>query len=122
MGASPIDCEEDSIERPAWYWWLLIPLGMGLTGVLAISPDAHAWWSANVTRFTPRALIGGIFVWAALLHVYKGMKAVRIAERAGLDKTSMGWGWQTFLLGFASLGLLEKKVAQAEDRGHQAIS
>ena len=37
---------------------------------------------------------------------------VRIAERAGLHETSMAWGWQTFLLGFPSLGLLERGQAE----------
>ena len=83
---------------------------MGLLGVLSLSPDAHAWWSTTVTTWTPRWMLGGIFAWAVLLHVHKGMKAVRMAEQAGLHKSSMAWGWQTFLLGFASLKLLEKRI------------
>jgi hypothetical protein len=41
------------------------------------------------------------------------MKAVRMAERAGLHQTSMAWGWQTLLLGFPSLGLLERRIERA---------
>ena len=51
-------------------------------------------------------------MWAAALHVYKGFVAVRMAERAGLHETSLAWGWQTFALGFASLSLLEKRLAR----------
>lgn len=99
------------VERPPWYWWLLIPTGMGLTALLALSPGVHGWWSAHITTWTPRWLFGGIFVWAALVHVRKGIKATRLAREAGLEPDAVGWGWQTFLLGFASLGLLEKKIA-----------
>ena len=98
-------------DRPAWYWWLLIPTGMGLTALLALSPTVHGWWSTNVTTWTPRWLLGGIFVWAALVHARKGITAVRLARQAGLEPGALGWGWQTFLLGFPSLGLLEKKIA-----------
>ena len=89
---------------------------MGLLALLAFSPDAHAAWSAQVTSWTPRWLLQGIFVWAALVHVYKGMKAVRLAERAGLRATSLAWGWQTFLLGFPSLARLEQRIRQRERR------
>ena len=98
-------------ERPPWYWWLLIPTGMGLTALLALSSGAHGWWSTHITPWTPRWLLGGIFVWAALVHVRKGFKAARLARQAGLESDAFGWGWQTFLLGFPSLGLLEKRIA-----------
>jgi len=107
----------EAVDRPHWGWRTAIPLGMTLLAVLAFDAGAHAWWSANVTTWTPRWLLQGTFVWAALLHVYKGMKAVRIAERAGLHATSIGWGWQTFALGFASLSLLEKRIARMRTRG-----
>ena len=100
------------IERPHWGVWVAILSGMGLLGLLALSPGAHAWWSRSVTTATPRWLLQGVFVWALLLHVYKGMKAVRMAERAGLHETSMSWGWQTFALGFPSLWKLEECIAR----------
>jgi len=102
--------KRESVERPHGGWWTAIPFGMGLLGVLAFNADAHALWSGAVTTWTPRWLLQGVFAWAVALHVYKGMKAVRLAERAGLHETSMGWGWQTFALGFASLSLLEKRI------------
>ncbi len=104
--------QRETVDRPAWYWWVAIPLGLTVLGVLTLSPGAHALWSASVTGWTPRWLLAGVFVWGILLHVYKGMKAVRLAEQAGFHRTSMAWGWQTFLLGFASLGLLEKRIAR----------
>ena len=103
--------EVELADRPAWYWWLLIPTGMGLTALLALSPAAHGWWSTNITTWTPRWLLAGIFVWAALVHARKGIKAIHLARQAGLEPSARGWGWRTFLLGFPSLGLLEKKIA-----------
>jgi 3beta-hydroxy-delta5-steroid dehydrogenase/steroid delta-isomerase len=106
--------KRQSVDRPHWGWWSTIPLGMAILGVLAFNAEAHAAWSETVTTWTPRWLLQGVFVWAVSLHVYKGMKAVRMAERAGLHETSMGWGWQTFALGFASLSLLEKRIQQMQ--------
>ncbi|MCZ6782381.1 MAG: NAD-dependent epimerase/dehydratase family protein [Proteobacteria bacterium] len=100
----------ESVDRPHWGWWVAILGGMTLTGVLALSPAAHAAWSEAVTVWTPRWLLGTIFVWAVLVHVHKGMVAVRLAERAGLHATSTAWGWQTFALGFASLRLLRRRA------------
>ena len=114
MATSAEPLPQLSPDRPHWAWWLAIPFGMGLLAVLAFSASAHTLWEARVTSWTPQPLLIGVFVWAALLHVYKGMKAVRIAEQAGLHATSMAWGWQTFLLGFPSLGLLEKRVAELQ--------
>jgi deazaflavin-dependent oxidoreductase (nitroreductase family) len=103
----------ESVDRPHWGWWCAILGGMGLLGALALSPAAHALWSGSVTSRTPRWLLQSVFTWAVLVHVYKGMKAVRMAERAGLQESSMGWGWQTFALGFASLSLLERRIERS---------
>jgi deazaflavin-dependent oxidoreductase (nitroreductase family) len=105
----------EAVDRPHWGWWASILGGMTLLGTLALSPEAHALWSRAVTSWTPRWLLAGVFVWAVLVHVYKGMKAVRMAERAGLQRTSMGWGWQTFALGFASLRMLAERIESRAD-------
>ena len=39
-----------------------------------------------------------------------------MAERAGSASISLAWGWQTFLLGFPSLGRLEQQI-QKRERG-----
>ncbi len=109
--------EVEVVERPHWLWWIAILSGMAATGALAISGAAYAWWSAHVTSWIPRAALAAIFVWACALHAHKGLRAVRIAERAGYRETSLAWGWQTLLLGFASLALLERRVAR---RGREA--
>ena len=114
--------EHESIDRPHWAWWLAILSGMTLTGALAISDSAYGWFAAHVTSWLPQPLIGAVFAWACWLHVSKGLRAVQIAERAGLRETALGWGWQTFLLGFASLGLLEARVAKRAAEAHERAS
>jgi hypothetical protein len=111
-GMSPLVDELEIVERPHLAWWVAILAGMALTGTLAISDWAYGWFAAHVTALLPRSAIVAIFVWACWLHVKKGLLAVQLAERAGLHATALGWGWQTFLLGFASLGLLEKRIAR----------
>jgi hypothetical protein len=101
----------DRIERPHWAWWLAILGGMSLTGALALSATCYEWFAAHVAGWLPRWGVGAIFVWASWLHVKKWLRAVQIAERAGMRESALAWGWQTFLLGFASLGLLERRVA-----------
>ena len=101
-----------SIERPHLAWWLAILGGLAATAALALSDAAYAWFAEHVTRGIPRPAIAAIFGWACWLHVRKGLRAVQLAERAGLHETSLAWGWQTFWLGFASLRLLERRIAR----------
>ncbi|MBM4385957.1 MAG: DUF4499 domain-containing protein [Deltaproteobacteria bacterium] len=101
----------DRIERPHAAWWIAILAGMAATGALAISATCYGWFAENVAGWLPRWAIGAIFAWACWLHVKKGLRAVQLAERAGMRESALAWGWQTFLLGFASLGLLERLIA-----------
>ncbi len=111
--------EIEVVDRPHWAWWVAILAGMALTGTLAFSASAHGWFAANVTAWIPRGAIVATFVWACWLHVRKGLCAVQLAERAGLHATSLAWGWQTFLLGFASLRLLERRIARRETKARE---
>jgi len=111
-GMTRLIADVEVVERPHLAWWVAILGGMTLTGALAISDSAYGWFAAHVTALLPRWAIVAIFVWACWLHVRKGLRAVQLAERAGLHATALGWGWQTFLLGFASLGLLEQRIAR----------
>ena len=108
-----LHAQHETVDRPHWGWWLSIGVGMGLLGTLAISSGAHDLWREHVTVWTPRWLLGIVFVCAVLEHVRKAMEAVRLAERAGLSETSRRWGWQTFALGFASLRLLKRRLSES---------
>ena len=111
--------EREAVERPHWATWVAILGGMGGLGLLALSPSAHAAWEAAVGPWTPRPLLLAIFAWAVGLHVWKGLRAVQLAERVGLRRTALAWGWQTFALGFPSLRLLERRAERmrSEARG-----
>lgn len=100
----------EKVERPHWFAWIWVLGGMAAFGIVAFHPDAWKWWSSNAIGWIPRWIYQAGFAVAWLVHVYKGLKAVRIAERAGLRKTSLGWGLQTFLLGFPSMRLLRARV------------
>ena len=104
--------ERETVERPHWGLWVAILSGMGALGVLALSPEAHRAFEAVVGPWAPRPLLLAVFAWALGLHVWKGLRAVQLAERLGLRKSALAWGWQTFALGFASLRLLERRAAR----------
>jgi 3beta-hydroxy-delta5-steroid dehydrogenase/steroid delta-isomerase len=105
--------ERETVERPHWGWWVAILSGMGTLALLALSPAAHRAFEALVGPWAPRPLLLAVFAWALGLHVWKGLRAVQLAERLGLRQSALAWGWQTFLLGFASLRLLERRAEQA---------
>lgn len=109
--------QREAVERPHPALWLAILGGMGALATLALSPSAHAAWQDAVGPWTPRPLLLAVLAWASLVHVWKGLRAVQLAERLGLRRTALGWGWQTFLLGFASLRLLERRAARARAEG-----
>jgi len=102
----------ESVTRPHPAWWVAILSGMGLLGLLALSPGVHAAWQAWLGPFPPRPVLLAVFAWALGLHVWKALRAVQLAERLGLSRTALGWGWQTFALGFASLRLLERRAEE----------
>ena len=103
----------ETLERPALGWWVAILGGMGGLALLALSPDAHAAWTSWVGPWTPRPLLLAVLAWAVGLHVWKGLRAVQLAEQLGLRRTALAWGWQTFALGFASLRLLERRARES---------
>ena len=105
----------ETVERPHWGWWVGILGSTGLLALLALSPAAYALFASWLGPWPPRPLLGVMLVWAAGLHVWKGLRAVQLAERLGLSRTSLAWGWQSFALGFASLRLLERRARATRD-------
>lgn len=99
------------LARPHAFWWTIILFGMTLTGVLAFNDAAFASWSGNVTTLLPQGVIQGIFVVACAIHLSEALVALKLAasapEKAG---SPLGWFVQTLLLGYASLGLLRKRL------------
>jgi len=91
-------------SSPALVWWVLIPLGLGLTAALALSMDVRALLPAAVTEILSLMLMRIILVVALGLHVLEGSFAMSRAKLRGLPAAA--WGAQTLLLGYPSLRLL----------------
>lgn len=111
--AREIVASRDRLERPHAGWWVSILAGMVFLGLLAHDPTVWAWWSQSIMGAIPHWLYQAGFWTAVLTHVHKGLKAVRLAERAGFHRSSAAWGWQTFILGFPSLALLVPRAEAA---------
>lgn len=111
---SSISGSRPGVERPHLFWWAIILFGMTLTGVLAYNDAAYGMWAENVTTLLPQGLIQWIFVVAVGIHVTEALVALRMASR-NADKAGSPFGWfiQTLLLGYASLGLLRKRLGNA---------
>lgn len=104
----------EKVDRPHIGWWVSIILGMTALGLVAHHPATWALWSRHVIGAIPH-WVYQLGLWVAVLtHVHKGLKAVRLAERAGFHETSTAWGWQTLILGFASMNLLLPRIERAE--------
>ena len=67
-------------------------------------------WSENVTGAVARGVYQVGFAIAALLHVGEAGYAWHRARQGGLSETAVGWGLQTFVVGFPSLLLLLAKL------------
>lgn len=99
------------VDRPHIGWWIAILGGMTVLGILAYHPGAYRWWHANVTTLLSQGLLRFVFIAAWLAHLGEGLYALRLAQRSG--RNAAGWFVQTFLLGYASLGLLRARIAAA---------
>jgi len=99
-----------AFESPAPIWWILIPLGLALTALLALSPAAHGMLPAPLDSWLPIGVVRLIFAAALLAHVLEGGYALSRARAAGLPAGR--WGAQTLLLGYPSLRLLLRRTGR----------
>ncbi len=91
-------------ESPALIWWILIPVGMGLTAALALIPAAYAILPSALAGLLSPIVVRSIFVVAVALHLLEGAYAGVRARRRELP--ALRWAAQTTLLGYPSLRLL----------------
>lgn len=101
-----------TLERPALWCWAAVLGGMGMLGVLAFSAAAYAAWAEHVTGALSQGLLQWIFGVAVALHVGEAVIAHRLACRMGDERAAGAWFWQTFCLGYFSLGLLRRRVRE----------
>ncbi|MFW5920484.1 MAG: TMEM254 family protein [Polyangiales bacterium] len=104
------------LERPALWCWVAVLGGMGMLGVLALSASAYALWSEHVTAALSQGLLQSVFAVAVALHVAEAFIAHRLARRIGERRAASAWFWQTFLLGYFSLGLLRRRARERTPR------
>jgi hypothetical protein len=107
----------EKVDRPALGWWAVILGGLAALAFVSFHETTWASWSTHVLGSIPRCLYAVGFWVACLVHVHKGLKAVRLAEQAGFHETSLSWGWQTFILGFPSMNKLLGRIAQSRRAG-----
>lgn len=106
---------QNKIQHPRLGWWLAIVGGMGLTALIAYSPDAYPIWQTRVTALIPQEGFQWIW-WAALAaHAGEASYALLICRRRRLA-TTLQWTLQTFLLGYPSLRLLKQSLSLSPDR------
>lgn len=104
----------ERVRRPHWGWWVGVLGGIGLAGLLAVSPATYGWWVRHVTDAISRPVFAWIFTGAVALHVVEGLYAYRKAKAAGLDETARGWWAQTTLLGYPSTKLLLERIRRGK--------
>jgi len=105
------------VERPHWIWWALILPSLTLLAFLACSPPLFESW-LRVTRLPlPHGVYQGLLVFAAVMHVGEGSYALLLARSSAESPRAVGWGLQTFLLGYPSLRLLLARVRASRQAG-----
>jgi hypothetical protein len=102
---------EATLERPRLRWWVAVLGGMSALAAVAFHPLVWAKWR-RLVPWLPRLAYQAGWVAAAGTHVYKGQRARRRAEAAGLAD-AVRWGRQSLVLGAPSDWLLAKRLAGA---------
>jgi hypothetical protein len=99
-----------AFERPHLGWWIAIGGGIGVLALVALDGGAWALWSAHVTAAIPRSALRALLAATVAIHVAEAAYARRLALRLGLAAAAGAWFWQTLLLGFPSLRLLQRRA------------
>lgn len=117
-----IVASREKVDRPALGWWVSILGGLAFLGMVGFNDPLWTWWAAHVPVLgkVPQLIYQLVFGAAIWTHVYKGFKAVMLAERAGFQKTAISWGWQTLWLGFASMNLLLARIERLKPADREA--
>jgi hypothetical protein len=98
------------VQRPALAWWLLIVPPMTLLGVLSASAAQAARWREATHLPLGQAMYQWIFGLALLAHAGEALHAWRLASATAHAPVRGGWCFQTLLLGYPSLRLLQDEV------------
>ncbi|XP_074532212.1 transmembrane protein 254 [Halichoeres trimaculatus] len=107
----------DYFKRTSLFWIVAITFGVGYYTCIVFAPEIipyqHLGPYGTFCRYLVDNHAGLMYKgwWAALaIHVFEALVSLRVCSNKGITNTSTRWLWfiQTFLFGFASLGLLLK--------------
>ncbi|KAK9541948.1 hypothetical protein VZT92_001959 [Zoarces viviparus] len=107
----------DYFKRTSTFWIVSVILGMGYFTCIVFAPETipfqHLGSFGSFCRHLVDNYAGLMYKgwWAAwAIHVYEAYLALRMCSTKGISDTTTRCLWfvQTFLFGFASLGLLLK--------------
>ncbi|KAK5853633.1 hypothetical protein PBY51_014771 [Eleginops maclovinus] len=107
----------DYFKRTSLFWLVSVTLGMGYFTCIVFAPEKIPFGYLGVFGSFCTHLVdnyAGIMYkgwWAAwAIHLYEAYIAMRMCREKGITNqtTRLQWFIQTFLFGFASLGLLLK--------------
>ncbi|XP_037639378.1 transmembrane protein 254 [Sebastes umbrosus] len=107
----------DYFKRTSLFWIVFVILGMGYFTCIVFAPEKipfeylgafGTFCSYLVENYSGLMYKGWWAAWA--IHVYEAYVALKMCRTKGINDTTTRWLWgvQTFLFGFASLGLLLK--------------
>lgn len=100
------------IDRPHALIWIAILTGMTLLGVIALSPAAFEAWRTSVPMPFTQTSYQILFAAALAAHVGEGALAHRLAAASSEAPRARAWALQTLLLGYPSLRLLRRRLAE----------
>jgi hypothetical protein len=93
------------VVRPHWFWFVLLDGGIAALVLFVLRPGLHdKAKEISGDRLPPLGVIQALLAGTVVIHAGEALAAGRMAERRGLPRR--GWMFQTFIVGFPSLGKL----------------
>ena len=83
--------EMEVVDSPHMAWWVSVITGMLLLGLLAFNSDAFALFSRYMTSIFSQNFLQYLFFISVILHGGEALYALKLAKKAGLQKTAKGW-------------------------------
>jgi hypothetical protein len=117
---TPAIAAEDSIERPAAIWWVLVLGGLTTLAFQSWNAPFYAWWTSHVNWLPGQAVMAWIFVACIPIHVGEALYVYVAAPKSGLVRSRVAWAVQTLLLGYPSTHLFRKRAARRREVAHGA--
>ena len=102
--------QEDKVDHPHLVWWVVVIGGLSLLGVQAFSESFYTWWVTHLHPLPSQTVMMWILIACAPIHVFEAFYCHWLARRIGLVRSAVGWGVQSFFLGYPSTRLLRQRA------------